>query len=85
MEKIRTRLDEIAAELKAKGISVKIDARDNVRSGFKFAEYELKGVPVRLAIGPRDLAAGTIEVVRRDTLAKDLLSGGYCRSCREVA
>ena len=74
MEKIRTRLDEIAAELKAKGISVKIDARDNVRSGFKFAEYELKGVPVRLAIGPRDLAAGTIEVVRRDTLAKDTYS-----------
>ena len=74
LEKIRTRLDEIAAELKAKGISVKIDARDNVRSGFKFAEYELKGVPVRLAIGPRDLAAGTIEVVRRDTLAKETLS-----------
>ena len=74
LEKIRTRLDEIAAELKAKGISVKIDARDNVRSGFKFAEYELKGVPVRLAIGPRDLAAGTIEVVRRDTLAKDTYS-----------
>ena len=73
LEKIRTRLDEIAAELKAKGISVKIDARDNVRSGFKFAEYELKGVPVRLAIGPRDLAAGTIEVVRRDTLAKETL------------
>lgn len=74
LEKIRTRLDEIAAELKAKGISVKIDARDNVRSGFKFAEYELKGVPVRSAIGPRDLAAGTIEVVRRDTLAKETYS-----------
>lgn len=74
LEKIRTRLDEIAAELKTKGISVKIDARDNVRSGFKFAEYELKGVPVRLAIGPRDLAAGTIEVVRRDTLAKETYS-----------
>ena len=74
LEKIRTRLDEIAAELKAKGISVKIDALDNVRSGFKFAEYELKGVPVRLAIGPRDLAAGTIEVVRRDTLAKETYS-----------
>lgn len=74
LEKIRTRLDEIAAELKAIGISVKIDARDNVRSGFKFAEYELKGVPVRLAIGPRDLAAGTIEVVRRDTLTKETYS-----------
>ena len=62
------------AELKAKGISVKIDARDNVRSGFKFAEYELKGVPVRLAMGPRDLAGDTIEIVRRDTLAKETVS-----------
>ena len=64
-------LRKIADELKAKGISVKIDDRDNVRSGFKFAEYELKGVPVRLALGPRDLANGTIELVRRDTLEKE--------------
>ena len=69
-EQILARLDEIAAELKKRGISVKIDARDNVRTGFKFAEYELKGVPVRLAMGPRDFAGGTIELVRRDTLEK---------------
>ncbi len=65
------KMEQIAAELKAKGISVKIDDRDNVRSGFKFAEYELKGVPVRLAIGPRDLANGTVELARRDTLTKE--------------
>ena len=68
---IVSKMEEIGAELKAKGISFKIDDRDNVRSGFKFAEYELKGVPVRLAIGPRDLANGTIELARRDTLTKE--------------
>ena len=47
--------------------------RDNVRSGFKFAEYELKGVPVRLALGPRDLENGTIELMRRDTLEKEVV------------
>ncbi len=74
LREITGRLDEIAAELKKRGISVKIDDRDNVRTGFKFAEYELKGVPVRLAMGPRDFAANTIEIVRRDTLAKDTIS-----------
>ena len=68
---IRRRFEAIAAELKARGISVKIDDRDNVRSGFKFAEYELKGVPVRLAMGPRDMEQATIELVRRDTLEKE--------------
>ncbi len=68
------RMNAIAQELKAKGISVKIDDRDNVRSGFKFAEYELKGVPVRLAMGPRDMAAGTVEIARRDTLTKESVS-----------
>ena len=68
------RFEEIAAELRAKGVSVKIDGRDNVRSGFKFAEYELKGVPVRLALGPRDLENGTIELARRDTLTKEVVS-----------
>ena len=67
------RMTPIADALRAKGISVKIDDRDNVRSGFKFAEYELKGVPVRLAMGPRDMAAGTVEVARRDTLTKESL------------
>lgn len=53
---------------------MKIDDRDNVRPGFKFAEYELKGVPVRLAMGGRDLENGTIELVRRDTLEKQTVS-----------
>lgn len=65
---------EIKAKLAAKGISVKIDDRDNLRPGFKFAEWELKGVPVRVAMGGRDLANGTIEVARRDTLTKESLS-----------
>ena len=67
------RFEEIAKELRAKGVSVKIDGRDNVRSGFKFAEYELKGVPVRLALGPRDIENGTIELARRDTLSKEIV------------
>ena len=68
------KMEAIAAELRARGISVKVDTRDNVRSGFKFAEYELKGVPVRLALGPRDLENGTIELARRDTLTKETVS-----------
>lgn len=67
----RAKLDEIADGLRAKGLRVKIDDRDNVRAGFKFAEYELKGVTVRLALGQRDLENGTIELVRRDTLEKE--------------
>ena len=65
------KMEAIAADLRARGSSVKVDTRDNVRSGFKFAEYELKGVPVRLALGPRDLENGTIELARRDTLTKE--------------
>ena len=68
------RFEEIAKELRSKGVSVKVDGRDNVRSGFKFAEYELKGVPVRLALGPRDMENGTIEIARRDTLTKEVVS-----------
>ncbi|MBS1769940.1 MAG: proline--tRNA ligase [Acidobacteria bacterium] len=64
-------VDPIVEELKAAGISVKYDDDDKQRSGWKFAEYELKGVPVRLALGKRDLEAGTIEVARRDTLIKE--------------
>ena len=56
--------------MRARGISVKYDNRDSQRPGWKFAEYELKGVPVRLAIGPRDLENGSVEVARRDTLEK---------------
>ena len=64
------RMSEIKAELEKDGVSVKIDDRDTLRPGFKFAEWELKGVPVRIAMGPRDLAAGTLEIARRDTLEK---------------
>ena len=64
------KFDEIGKALKAAGISVRIDDRDTLRPGFKFAEWEVKGVPVRLAMGARDLAAGSIEVFRRDTLEK---------------
>ena len=67
---ILEKMDQVRKDLVAKGHSVKIDDRDNLRPGFKFAEWELKGVPVRLAIGPRDLEGGTVEVHRRDTLEK---------------
>ncbi len=70
---ISEKADEIIKELKAKGISVKFDDRDSFKPGYKFAEWEMKGVPVRLAIGPRDLENGTIEVARRDTLEKETL------------
>ena len=65
--------NRIKAELENKGISVKYDNRDTHKPGWKFAEYELKGVPVRLAIGPRDIQNGTIEIARRDTLEKTTL------------
>ncbi len=65
--------NKIKADLEAKGISVKYDDRDNNKPGWKFADYELKGVPVRLAIGPRDLENKTIEVARRDTLTKETI------------
>jgi len=69
---INAKVDEIVAKLKARGISVKYDNSDNKKPGWKFAEYELKGVPVRLALGPRDLENGTVEVARRDTLTKEV-------------
>lgn len=70
---VKSKLESIALELKAAGVSVKIDDRDNLRSGFKFAEYELKGVPVRLTMGPRDMQNNTIELARRDTLSKEVV------------
>ena len=70
----RAKMNEIADGLAALGIRVKVDDRDNLRPGFKFAEYELKGVPVRLALGQRDLQNGTIELARRDTLTKETVS-----------
>jgi prolyl-tRNA synthetase len=71
---ISEKVDPIVKELKAAGISVKCDDSDNQRSGWKFAEYELRGVPVRLGIGMRDLENGTVEVARRDTLTKESVS-----------
>ena len=74
LEEITAKVNEIVAKLKAKGISVKFDDSDNYKPGWKFNEYELKGVPVRLAIGPRDLENGTVEIARRDTLSKEIVS-----------
>lgn len=71
LAKISEKVLPVFEELKAKGISVKYDDDDKQRSGWKFAEYELRGVPVRLGIGLRDLENGTIEVARRDTLTKE--------------
>ena len=71
---VSEKVDVIVKELRAKGISVKYDDADNKRPGFKFADYELKGVPVRLVLGARDLENGTIEVMRRDTLEKETRS-----------
>ncbi len=74
LTQISEKADEIIAKLKALGISVKYDDSDAKKPGWKFAEYELKGVPVRLAIGPRDLENGTIEVARRDLLSKEVVN-----------
>ncbi len=71
LQAIADKVDPIVTELKKLGISVKFDDADNKKPGWKFSEYELKGVPVRLAIGARDLENGTVEVVRRDTLQKE--------------
>jgi len=67
------KLEPIAADLRRRNIRVKVDTSDQQSPGFKFANYELKGVPVRLAMGGRDLENGTIEVARRDTLTKETL------------
>ncbi len=74
LKTIDAKAEEIADKLRAMGISVKYDNADNKRPGFKFADYELKGVPVRLVMGARDLENGTIEVMRRDTLEKETLA-----------
>jgi len=73
MDTISIVAKKIKADLEAKGISVKFDDRDNNKPGWKFADYELKGVPVRLALGPRDIENNTIEVARRDTLTKETI------------
>ena len=74
LTQISEKVAGIVAKLKALGISVKYDDADNKKPGWKFAEYELKGVPVRLAMGGRDLENNTIEVMRRDTLEKETIS-----------
>ena len=73
LDRISPVAKKIKAELEAKGITVKYDDRDTYKPGWKFNEYELKGVPVRIAIGPKDLEKGTVEVARRDTLEKEFL------------
>ena len=71
---IDTKVAGIVERLRALGISVKYDNADNKRPGFKFADYELKGIPVRLVMGGRDLENNTVELMRRDTLEKETLS-----------
>ncbi|MDE7166107.1 MAG: proline--tRNA ligase [Bacteroidaceae bacterium] len=71
LQKVNAAVNPIVEQLRGMGISVKYDNADNRRPGFKFADYELKGVPVRLVLGARDLENGTVEVMRRDTLEKE--------------
>jgi prolyl-tRNA synthetase len=86
LAQIRAKVDEITAQLRAKGISVKFDDRDTHKPGFKFAEWELKGVPVRFAMGPRDLENNTLEIARRDTGEKQSfdLSGDIAAKVEEL-
>lgn len=74
LKNISAFVDELMPKLKKMGISVKYDDRDTQRPGFKFAEYELKGVPIRLAIGGRDMENGTVELARRDTREKQTVT-----------
>ncbi|HPE86434.1 MAG TPA: proline--tRNA ligase [Bacteroidales bacterium] len=70
---ISEKIEPIIHKLREKGIAVKYDNRDTYKPGWKFNEYEFKGVPIRLAIGPRDLENGTVEIARRDTLEKEII------------
>ncbi|MCM1378257.1 MAG: proline--tRNA ligase [Clostridium sp.] len=74
LKMISEKVEPLLKDLRARGISVKYDDADNKRPGFKFADYEVKGVPVRLAIGQRDLENGTVELMRRDTLEKETVN-----------
>lgn len=74
LEAISTEVNVLTATLRKMNISVKFDNRTTQKPGFKFAEWELKGVPVRIAVGPKDLENGTFEVARRDTLTKEVVS-----------
>lgn len=75
LEKITDKIKPMIESLKQEGISIKFDDRDTLRPGAKFAEYELKGVPIRIAIGNRDIENNTLEIARRDTLEKETISG----------
>ena len=74
LEQISEAANKLVKELRAVGVSVKFDDNDNQKPGWKFAQYELQGVPVRLAIGPKDLEKGTVELARRDTLTKEFVN-----------
>jgi len=74
LEQISEVAKELVKELRAIGVSVKFDDNDNQKPGWKFAQYELQGVPLRLAIGPKDLEKGTVELARRDTLTKEFVN-----------
>ncbi|WP_300434046.1 proline--tRNA ligase [Christiangramia sp.] len=74
LEQISIVANELVKELRAVGVSVKFDDNDNQKPGWKFAQYELQGVPLRLAIGPKDLEKGTVELARRDTLTKEFVN-----------
>ncbi|HEA30517.1 MAG TPA: proline--tRNA ligase [Leeuwenhoekiella sp.] len=74
LEAISQVANELKRELQMQGVSVKYDDRDTFKPGWKFNEYELKGVPLRIAIGPRDLEKRTVELARRDTLTKEIVS-----------
>ncbi len=74
LDAISTVANKIADDLRAKGITVKYDNRDTHKPGWKFAQYELQGVPLRIGIGPKDLEKGTVELARRDTLTKEFVA-----------
>lgn len=73
LEQITNKVNDLVKALRVQGLTVKYDNRDTHKPGFKFAEWEMKGVPVRIAIGPRDLEQGTVEVARRDTREKQVM------------
>ncbi|MCY2688396.1 proline--tRNA ligase [Salinimicrobium sp. TH3] len=74
LDQISEVANKLASDLRAQGISVKYDDRDTQKPGWKFAQYELQGVPVRIAIGPKDLEKGSVELARRDTLNKEFIA-----------
>lgn len=86
--KILLYAEPLVTELKNLGVSVKIDDRDNFKPGWKFAEHEAQGIPIRIAIGPRDLEKGNLEIARRDTLNKMIIpihgAGSYISELLET-